>query len=72
MAAKQSEQVLPLSIRIAEMPKGMEVACNDCDFPAAVIVGGLFFWQSRHHGKTHVNAISVDQLKRMIRLAEGR
>jgi hypothetical protein len=67
---KQREQVLPLRINVAKLPEGTEVACNDCDFASAVIVGGLFFWQSRHHGQIHVNAISVDQLKRMIRLSE--
>jgi len=53
------------------MPAGKEVACNDCDFASAIITGGLFFWQSRHHGTLHVNSISVEQLKRMIRLAEA-
>jgi hypothetical protein len=69
---KQREQILPLGVRIAEMPEGDEVACNDCDFPSAVIRDGMLFWQSRHHGKTHVNAISVEKLKTMMRLAETR
>jgi len=46
--------------------RSRRINCPQCDLAAAEIVNGALLIRSRHHGKTHVTAISLDKMKELI------
>jgi hypothetical protein len=42
------------------------IDCPRCDMAAAELVNGALIIRSRHHGRYHVTAVSLEKLKTMI------
>ena len=46
--------------------KTVRIDCPKCDLPAAEIVKGTMLIRSRHHGRLHIIAVSLEQVKRLM------
>jgi hypothetical protein len=50
--------------------KNSALICSCCDMPCAIVENGRLVWQSRHGHSSHSNALSLDDLKEIVRILE--
>jgi hypothetical protein len=50
-----------MSLKVSEE----RVLCKCCNRPIAVLRGGHLFFESRHGGGAHVNALTVEELRQI-------
>ena len=58
-------------MKIKRQKKKSALICSCCDLPCAVIENGRLVWQSRHGHSAHTNALTLDDLKELVRVMES-